>query len=105
MYRLALHEQAGSCLRRALLTRNTAKAVSYFHENHFTLPPFSPALARDFRPFKPSPAAILHICRVRQLRFWMKLADIPSHTHAFLHYFRMYCTYCLAVIKCHILVV
>ncbi|CAL5219660.1 g1542 [Coccomyxa viridis] len=50
---------------RALLTRNTSKAVAYFHENHFSsMPPFAPAVARDFGLLpKPDPAAILHICR------------------------------------------
>ena len=59
-----LETHADSC--RALLTRNTLKAVAYFHKNHFSsLPPFAPAVARDFGlPPKPDPAAILHICRV-----------------------------------------
>ncbi|KAK9909655.1 hypothetical protein WJX75_005659 [Coccomyxa subellipsoidea] len=51
---------------RALLTRNTTRAVQYFHDQHFLsqrLPPFTPALARDFMPYKPSPAAVLHICK------------------------------------------
>ncbi|CAL8467856.1 g7394 [Coccomyxa elongata] len=51
---------------RALLTRNTSKAVQYFHDQHFLahlLPAFTPALAREFKPYKPSPAAVLHICR------------------------------------------
>lgn len=54
---------------RALLTRNTSKAVQYFHDQHFLahlLPAFTPALARDFQPYKPSPAAVLHICKVCQ---------------------------------------
>ncbi len=56
--------RSDSC--RALLTRNTSKAVAYFHENHFSsMPPFAPAVARDFGLLpKPDPAAILHICRV-----------------------------------------
>lgn len=60
---------------RALLTRNTTESVQHFYQHHFKLPPFNPSLARDFRPFKPSPAAILHICKVR--------ASSASHKAAF----------------------
>jgi len=38
-------------------------SVDYFHGTHFTEQPFLPALCRDFRPYKPSPEALLHICR------------------------------------------
>ena len=68
-----------------LVTRNVAASVDHFHANHWgkrkleasgakfattetrlatteTLKPFSPALARDFRPYKPAPDALLFIC-------------------------------------------
>lgn len=48
-------------IRRALLTRNVKKSVDYFHENHFRLDPFFPALGREFKPYKPNPHGILHI--------------------------------------------
>lgn len=62
-------------LNRALLTRNNLASVEHFHKHHFSsLPPFTPALCRDFRPYKPSPAAVLHICQVQLLslnsRLW-----------------------------------
>eukprot|EP00884_Botryococcus_braunii_P019781 jgi/Botrbrau1/6487/Bobra.0034s0060.1 len=50
-------------LPRGLVTRNVMRSVNYFHEHHFPLPPFFPALDRGFTPYKPSPAAILHICQ------------------------------------------
>jgi len=48
-------------IRRALLTRNVKKSVDYFHEHHFRLDPFHPALGREFKPYKPNPDGILHI--------------------------------------------
>ena len=47
---------------RALLTRNVGQSVKHFHDMHFKLPPFLPALDRSFRPYKPNPDAIQHIC-------------------------------------------
>ena len=38
-------------------------SVDHFHGSHFIGQPFLPALDRDFRPYKPSPDALLHICR------------------------------------------
>ena len=49
---------------RGLVTRNVDASVAYFHKNHFnTLSPFWPALSRDFKPYKPNPGALLHICQ------------------------------------------
>lgn len=45
------------------MTRNVDTSVKYFHDNHFTLTPFWPALSRDFKPYKPNPGALLHICQ------------------------------------------
>jgi len=50
-------------LPRGLVTRNVDTSVKYFHDNHFTLTPFWPALSRDFKPYKPNPGALLHICQ------------------------------------------
>ena len=47
---------------RALVTRNAATSVDYFHEKVWTHTPFSPRLSREFKPYKPAPDAILHIC-------------------------------------------
>ena len=47
---------------RALVTRNAATSVDYFHERVWTRAPFSPRLSREFKPYKPAPDAILHIC-------------------------------------------
>lgn len=47
---------------RALVTRNAATSVDYFHERVWTRAPFSPRLSREFTPYKPAPDAILHIC-------------------------------------------
>ena len=76
---------------RGLVTRNVSASVDHFHAEHWGRPefghersskqdnerrstsvsssgsflglkPFFPALARDFRPFKPAPDALLHIC-------------------------------------------
>ena len=51
---------------RGLLTRNVMKSVEHLHRQHVTplgLDPFSPALGREFRPYKPEPDALLHICQ------------------------------------------
>lgn len=47
-------------IRRGLITRNVKSAVDIFHLS-FGLT-FSPALSREFRPYKPDPAPLLHIC-------------------------------------------
>jgi phosphoglycolate phosphatase-like HAD superfamily hydrolase len=48
---------------RALVTRNVLKSVHHFHSEVFQeRAPFSPALARCFRPYKPYPDSILHVC-------------------------------------------
>nr|XP_043609332.1 haloacid dehalogenase-like hydrolase domain-containing protein At2g33255 [Erigeron canadensis] len=47
-------------IRRGLITRNVKLAVDLFHER-FGMS-FSPALSREFRPYKPDPAPLLHIC-------------------------------------------
>lgn len=52
----------GSKIPRALLTRNVADSVDHFHRHHFnSLPPFFPALSREFTPYKPDPSALIHI--------------------------------------------
>jgi phosphoglycolate phosphatase-like HAD superfamily hydrolase len=38
-----------------------AASVEFFHKHHFTLPPFMPAMSREFAPYKPDPASLLHI--------------------------------------------
>lgn len=48
-------------VRRALLTRNVKRSIDHFHEHHFRLQPFHPALGREFKPYKPNPDGILHI--------------------------------------------
>nr|GEY17052.1 haloacid dehalogenase-like hydrolase domain-containing protein At2g33255 [Tanacetum cinerariifolium] len=47
-------------IRRGLITRNVKLAVDLFHER-FGMS-FSPALSREFRPYKPDPGPLLHIC-------------------------------------------
>ncbi|XP_058752557.1 haloacid dehalogenase-like hydrolase domain-containing protein At2g33255 [Vicia villosa] len=47
-------------MRRGLITRNMKSAVDLFHQRFGIT--FSPALSREFRPFKPDPAPLLHIC-------------------------------------------
>jgi HAD superfamily hydrolase (TIGR01549 family) len=49
-------------LPRGLVTRNVQTSVAHFHANAWPLPPFTPALAREFKPYKPAPDALLHIC-------------------------------------------
>uniref|UniRef100_A0A453Q1A5 Uncharacterized protein n=1 Tax=Aegilops tauschii subsp. strangulata TaxID=200361 RepID=A0A453Q1A5_AEGTS len=46
--------------RRGLITRNVKDAVDLFHQR-FGMK-FVPALSREFRPYKPDPAPLLHIC-------------------------------------------
>ncbi|KAL5208415.1 hypothetical protein ABZP36_032850 [Zizania latifolia] len=47
-------------IRRGLITRNVKSAVDSFHQRFGMM--FSPALSREFRPYKPDPAPLLHIC-------------------------------------------
>ncbi|XP_072968016.1 haloacid dehalogenase-like hydrolase domain-containing protein At2g33255 [Typha angustifolia] len=47
-------------IRRGLITRNVKDSVDLFHQR-FGLK-FIPALSREFRPYKPDPAPLLHIC-------------------------------------------
>ncbi|KAL5781569.1 hypothetical protein ACOSP7_006598 [Xanthoceras sorbifolium] len=47
-------------IRRGLITRNVKEAVDLFHQRFGII--FSPALSREFRPYKPDPAPLLHIC-------------------------------------------
>mmetsp|Transcript_44157 Transcript_44157/g.140539 ORF Transcript_44157/g.140539 Transcript_44157/m.140539 type:complete len:211 (-) Transcript_44157:309-941(-) len=47
---------------RGLITRNTSRGVDALHARSPHI--FSPALSREFRPYKPDPAALLHICSV-----------------------------------------
>jgi len=54
-------------IRRGLITRNVKESVDYFH-SRFGLPSFRPALSREFTPYKPSPAPLLHICDVWGIR-------------------------------------
>ncbi|CAN6232938.1 unnamed protein product [Urochloa humidicola] len=55
-------------IRRGLITRNVKDAVDLFHQRFGMT--FTPALSREFRPYKPDPAPLLHICST-----W----DIPPH--------------------------
>ncbi|KAE8076145.1 hypothetical protein FH972_014810 [Carpinus fangiana] len=47
-------------MRRGLITRNVKASVDLFHQR-FGMK-FQPALSREFRPYKPDPAPLLHIC-------------------------------------------
>ncbi|XP_076959767.1 haloacid dehalogenase-like hydrolase domain-containing protein At2g33255 [Bidens hawaiensis] len=47
-------------IRKGIITRNVKSAVDLFHER-FGMS-FSPALSREFRPYKPDPAPLRHIC-------------------------------------------
>ncbi|KAJ3691558.1 hypothetical protein LUZ61_020722 [Rhynchospora tenuis] len=47
-------------IRRGLITRNVKPAVDVFHKRFGIM--FSPALSREFKPYKPDPAPLLHIC-------------------------------------------
>ncbi|KAF5465823.1 hypothetical protein F2P56_015793 [Juglans regia] len=49
-------------LRRGLITRNVKESVDLFHKRFGIT--FCPALSREFRPYKPDPAPLLHICSV-----------------------------------------
>lgn len=55
-------DEAG--IPRGLITRNVLASVQHFHAHAFSAaPPFSPAISRECAfPYKPSPAALLHIC-------------------------------------------
>ncbi|KAF8690016.1 hypothetical protein HU200_041657 [Digitaria exilis] len=55
-------------IRRGLITRNVKDAVDLFHQKFGMT--FAPALSREFRPYKPDPAPLLHICST-----W----NIPPH--------------------------
>jgi phosphoglycolate phosphatase-like HAD superfamily hydrolase len=48
---------------RGLITRNVLSSVSHFHSTTFQERPFAPALARCFKPYKPAPDGLLHICK------------------------------------------
>ncbi|GJM87341.1 hypothetical protein PR202_ga03284 [Eleusine coracana subsp. coracana] len=58
----------GKQIRRGLITRNVKEAVDLFHQRFGMT--FVPALSREFRPYKPDPAPLLHICST-----W----NIPPH--------------------------
>ncbi|CAN7137528.1 unnamed protein product [Brassica rapa subsp. narinosa] len=47
-------------IKRGLITRNVKKAIDIFHQRFDVI--FSPALGREFRPYKPNPDPLLHIC-------------------------------------------
>ncbi|CAN6834415.1 unnamed protein product [Brassica oleracea] len=47
-------------IKRGLITRNVKKAIDIFHQRFGVI--FSPALGREFRPYKPNPDPLLHIC-------------------------------------------
>ncbi|KAL3506277.1 hypothetical protein ACH5RR_031659 [Cinchona calisaya] len=47
-------------IRRGLITKNMKAAVDFFHLQFGIT--FSPALSREFRPYKPDPSPLLHIC-------------------------------------------
>ncbi|GMI69882.1 hypothetical protein like AT2G33255 [Hibiscus trionum] len=47
-------------IRRGLITRNVKEAIDLFHQRFGMM--FYPALSREFRPYKPNPAPLLHIC-------------------------------------------
>lgn len=49
-------------IHRGIITRNVKESVDFFH-TRFGMPKFSPALSREFTPYKPSPAPLLHICQ------------------------------------------
>ncbi|XP_047082859.1 haloacid dehalogenase-like hydrolase domain-containing protein At2g33255 [Lolium rigidum] len=52
-------------IRRGLITRNVKGAVDLFHQRFGMM--FVPALSREFRPYKPDPAPLLHICSTWKL--------------------------------------
>ncbi|KAH0932603.1 hypothetical protein HID58_009720 [Brassica napus] len=47
-------------IKRGLITRNVKKAIDIFHQRFEVI--FTPALGREFRPYKPNPDPLLHIC-------------------------------------------
>ncbi|XP_012077642.1 haloacid dehalogenase-like hydrolase domain-containing protein At2g33255 isoform X2 [Jatropha curcas] len=53
-------------IRRGLITRNVMEAVDLFHLKSGMI--FSPALSREFRPYKPDPAPLLHICSMWEVQ-------------------------------------
>ncbi|KAL9226041.1 hypothetical protein vseg_001896 [Gypsophila vaccaria] len=53
-------------IRRGLITRNVKDSVDVFHQKFGMT--FSPALSREFRPCKPDPAPLLHICSTWEVR-------------------------------------
>ncbi|KAK6645835.1 hypothetical protein PHAVU_L001872 [Phaseolus vulgaris] len=53
-------------IRRGLITRNVKSAVDLFHERFGIT--FSPALSREFLPYKPDPAPLLHICSLWEVQ-------------------------------------
>ncbi|KAI4338082.1 hypothetical protein L6164_016434 [Bauhinia variegata] len=53
-------------LRRGLITRNVKTAVDLF-QTRFGIT-FSPALSREFCPYKPDPAPLLHICSAWEIQ-------------------------------------
>lgn len=53
-------------IRRGLITRNVKSAVDIFHERFGIT--FAPALSREFRPYKPDPAPLLHICSLWEVQ-------------------------------------
>ncbi|KAM3326924.1 haloacid dehalogenase-like hydrolase domain-containing protein [Capsicum chacoense] len=53
-------------IRRGLITRNVKDAVDLFHQRFGVK--FSPALSREYRPYKPDPAPLLHICSTWEIQ-------------------------------------
>lgn len=49
---------------RAVLTRNRPPAVEALHRALAPAAPFVPALTREFLPFKPDPAPLLHVAQI-----------------------------------------
>eukprot|EP00897_Mesotaenium_endlicherianum_P009903 jgi/Mesen1/8941/ME000552S08446 len=58
---MEMEAKANLKIMPGLITRNVKTSVDYFH-TQFGLPAFSPALSREFRPYKPDPSPLLHIC-------------------------------------------
>ena len=54
----------GRGIKRGLVTRNNDRGVAHLHRHHLppACEPFWPALSREFKPYKPDPAALRHIC-------------------------------------------
>ncbi|KAJ8763949.1 hypothetical protein K2173_003731 [Erythroxylum novogranatense] len=53
-------------IRRGLITRNVKESVDLFHQRLGMM--FAPALSREFRPCKPDPAPLLHICSMWEVK-------------------------------------